>query len=78
MPRLLTRSALVITNTYITDRKNLVLPVWGNADVEVFAGVEDGRINTRRIVNFVERVGGVGEDSTKEDLLVAVPLPPAI
>ncbi len=41
-------------------------------DVEGFAGVQDGRVSGRRIADFVERVGSVGDDFTKEDLLVAV------
>ncbi len=60
------------TDAGIADRKNLVLLVRGDADVEVFAGIQDGRASERRIADFVERVGGVGDDFTKKDILVAV------
>ena len=52
--------------------KDLVLLVGCDADVEVLARVEDRGLGEGRIANFVESIGGVGDDFTKENLLVAV------
>jgi hypothetical protein len=40
--------------------------------VQVFFGIKDRGIGERRISNLVEGVGAVGNEFTKEDLLVGV------
>ena len=59
-------------DTSITNGEDLVLLVGCDTDVQVLAGVEDRRLGEGRIANFVESIGGVGDDFTKEDLLVGV------
>lgn len=60
------------THTGITDGENLVLLVGSDADVEILARLEDGGVGEGRIADFVEGIGAVGDELTKEDLLVAV------
>ena len=59
-------------DTSIASGEDLVLLVGCDTDVEVLAGVEDRGLGKRRIANFIESIGGVGDDFTKENLLVAV------
>lgn len=60
------------TDTGITDGEDLVLLVGGDADVEVLTGLEDGGVGEGRIADFVDGIGAVRDEFTKEDLLVAV------
>ena len=59
-------------DTGITDRQGLVLLVGDDADDEVLAAVEHLWVGERLVANFVESIGGVRDDLTKEDLLVGV------
>ena len=60
------------TNTGIADGEDLVLLVGDETDVEILARVEDRGICQRLVTDLVECIGGVGDDFTKEDLLVGV------
>ena len=60
------------TNTGITNGQNLVLLVGDDPDAELLSGIEDGGVGKGGIADLVERVGRVGDDFTKEDLLVGV------
>ena len=60
------------TDTGITDGENLVLFVRNDADEEVTARLKDRRVGERRITNLIERIRSIGDNLTKEDLLVAV------
>lgn len=59
-------------DTGIADREDLVLLVRDELDDEVLARVKDGGIGEGGIADFVEGIGGIGDDLTKEDLLVRV------
>ena len=59
-------------DTGVADAKDLVLLLGGDADVELLLGLEDGGVGEGRIADFVEGVGAVGDEFTKEDLLVGV------
>lgn len=59
-------------NTCIADAEELVVLVRGDADVEVGFGFEGLLVGKRGIADLVEGVGGIGDDFTKEDLLVGV------
>ena len=58
------------TNTGIPDGEDLVLLVWGDADVKILLGVEDGGVGEGGVADLVEGIGAVGDDFTKEDLFV--------
>jgi hypothetical protein len=60
------------TNTSITDRESLVLLVRGDTDEKLLACVEDRGIGQRRVSDFIEGIGGVGDEFSQEDLLVGV------
>ena len=60
------------TNTGIADRKNLVLFVRCDADVEILATVEHGRVGEGGIADLVKGIGRVGDEFPEEDLLVGV------
>ena len=60
------------TNTGITDRENFVLLVRDDANVKVATGFKDGGVGEGCITDFVESIGTVRNQFTKEDLLVAV------
>ncbi|KAF9477354.1 hypothetical protein BDN70DRAFT_112524 [Pholiota conissans] len=60
------------TDTRVTDAENLVLLVGSDTDVEVFLGVELGRIGQRCITDLIEGVGTVGDQLPQENLLVRV------
>ena len=60
------------TNTGIADGKDLVLVVGGDADVEVLSAVEDGGVGEGSITDFVNGIRAVGNQFTKENLLVGV------
>ena len=59
-------------DTGITDRQGLVLLVGDDADDEVLVAVDHRWVGERLVANFVEGIGGVRDDLTKEDLLVGV------
>ena len=60
------------TNTSITDGETFVVLVRSDADVKLLPRVEDGRIGQRRVTNFIESIGAVGDKFSQEDLLVGV------
>lgn len=60
------------TDTGITDGENLVLLVGGNTNVELPLAVEGGGVGEGGVADFVEGIGTVGDQLTKEDLLVRV------
>ena len=60
------------TDTGIADGEDLVLLVGGDADEEILARVKDGGVSERCITDLVEGIGRVGDQFTKEDLLVGV------
>lgn len=59
-------------NTRVTKSKDFVLLVRNDADEELLLGVEDRGISEGGITDFVESIGGVGDEFTKEDFLVRV------
>ena len=60
------------TNTGIADGENLILLVGNDTDEQILAAVEHRWVGERLVANFVESIGGVRDDLTKEDLLVGV------
>ena len=59
-------------DTGVADAEELVLLLGGDADVELFLGLKDGGVSERLVADFVESIGTVGNQFTKEDLLVGV------
>ena len=59
-------------DTGIADGQGLVLLVGDDTDVELLLGIESGGVSQRLVPDFVDGIGGVGDDFTKEDLLVGV------
>ena len=59
-------------NTGITDREGLALLVGDNTDEELLLGIEDRGVGQGGVTNFIESIGGVGNQLSKEDLLVGV------
>lgn len=60
------------TDTSIDNGEDLVLLVGDDTDVQVLVRVEDGGVRQGRVTDFVESIGTIGDNFTKEDLLVAV------
>lgn len=60
------------TNTGITDGQSLVLLVGDDVDAEVLVGVQDGGVREGLVTDLVQGIGGVGDQLTKENLLVRV------
>ena len=60
------------TDTRVDDGENLVLLVGDDPDAELLSGIEDGGIGKGGIADLVNGIRGVGNQFTKEDLLVAV------
>ena len=60
------------TDTGIADGEGLVGLIGDDLDVEVLAGVELGGVGEGLVTDLVEGIGGVGNQLTKEDLLVLV------
>ena len=60
------------TDARVTDSENFILLIGNDEDIQVLAGVEHRRFREGGIANFVEGVGGVGDELTQEDLLVGV------
>jgi len=60
------------TNTGILDGKGLVLLVRNDVDPQILARVEHGRIREGLVSELVEGIGAVGNELSKEDLLVGV------
>ena len=60
------------TNTGITDCKGLVLLVWNNVDSQILARIELWWIWESFISNLVQSIWGVGDEFSKENLLVGV------
>ena len=60
------------TNTGIPDGEDLVLLVWGDPDEEVLSALENWWVGEGGITDLVNGIRGVGNQFTKEDLLVAV------
>ena len=59
-------------NTGIANGEDLALLVRDDADVQLLFGVENGGVGEGGVADFVEGIGCVGDDFTKEDLLVGV------
>lgn len=59
-------------NTRVTESEDFVLLVGNDADEELLLGVEDGGVGEGGITDFVEGIRGVGDEFTKENLLVGV------
>ena len=60
------------TNTGITNRESLALLVGDDADEELLLGIEDRGVGQGGVTNFIESIRGVGNQLSKEDLLVRV------
>jgi hypothetical protein len=60
------------TDTGIPNRKGLVLLVGNDVDAQVLAGVQLAGIRERLIADLVERIRGIGDKFSEEDLLVGV------
>jgi hypothetical protein len=59
-------------NTGIPDGQGLVLLIGDDVDAEVLARLELGRVGQSLVTDLVQGIGGVGDQFTKEDLLVGV------
>lgn len=59
-------------NASIAEDEQLILLVGGDANVKVLSRLEGGWVCERGIADFVEGVGAVGNEFTKEDFFVAV------
>ena len=59
-------------DTGVADAEDLVILVGDDADEELLLGVEDRGVGEGLVADFVESIGRVGDDFTKEDLLVGV------
>lgn len=60
------------TDTGITNGEDLVLLVGDDADEEFLASIKSGGVGQGCITDFVEGIGAVGNQLSKEDLLVGV------
>ena len=60
------------TNTGVTESQSLVLHVGDDVDTKVLVGVELGRVRQGLIPNLVQRIRGVGDQLSQENLLVGV------
>jgi hypothetical protein len=63
---------LILKLTGITDFQNFSIFVGDDANEQVFSRVQLRRIGQGHIANFVQGIGGVGNQFTKEDLFVRV------
>ena len=59
-------------DTGVNDGEDLVLLVGDNANAKLLASVKDGGVGEGGITDLVNGIRGVGNQFTKEDLLVAV------
>lgn len=59
-------------NTGVAQAERLVLLVRDNTDVKILARVKDRRVGQRRVTDFVEGIGAVGDQFSEEDFLVRV------
>ena len=60
------------SNATVADREDLVFFVWGDPNEKLLFGIEDRGISEGSIANFIESIGAVGDDFTKENLFVRV------
>lgn len=60
------------TNTGIADGERLGLLVGDELDDEILASIKDRWVGEGLVANLVESIRRVGDDFTKEDLLVGV------
>ena len=60
------------TDTGIPDREGLVLLIGDNVDTEILAGIQLAGVRQGLVADLVERIGGVGNKFSEEDLLVGV------
>jgi hypothetical protein len=60
------------TDTGIPNGEGLVLLVWDDVDAQVLAGVQLAGVRQGLIADLVERIRGVGDKFSEEDLLVGI------
>jgi hypothetical protein len=56
----------------VTDGEDLVFFVWDDSNEKLFFGIEDRGVSKGGIANFVESIGAVRDEFTKEDLFVGI------
>ena len=59
-------------NAGILDGEGPGCRVWGDRDLQVLSGIQQGRIRERLETDLVQRIGRVGDEFPQEDVLVAV------
>ena len=59
-------------NATVAESEDLVFFIWDDPNEKLLFGFEDRWIGERSIANFIESIGAVGDEFTKEDLFVGV------
>lgn len=56
----------------VAEGENFILFVWDDANEELLFGIEGRRFCERGVANFVQSIGAIGDNFTKENLFVGV------
>jgi hypothetical protein len=59
-------------DTTVADGENFIIFVRDDANEELLFGIEDRRIGEGSVANFVQSIGAIGNNFTKENLFVGI------